>query len=102
MSGRVQRATAPLMSMEEASQRFDQLVYDGVYELLDLHGLLELEQGLWQALFDCGVSRLEAPRISAQLIARALTRIGEAHVALAAKVEKEEQLPPQPVRRAKA
>jgi hypothetical protein len=102
MSGRVQRATAPLISMEEASQRFDQLVYDGVYELLDLHGLLELEQGLWQALFDCGVPRAEAPRFSAQLIARALTRIGEAHIKLAAPGKKEQRLPPRPVRRTNA
>ena len=79
----MQRKAAPLMSMEQASERFDQLVHDEVFLLLDLAGLLELEQDLWQLLLECGVPRADAPSISAQLIARALTRIGEEHVKLA-------------------
>ncbi len=105
MSGQPQRRTAPLplplMSMAEASERFDQLVHDGVYELLDLDGLLELEQDLWQALADCGVPRREVPDLSAQLIARALTRIGEDHVKLAAEMDSEPRRPSEPVARFK-
>jgi hypothetical protein len=81
------RKAAPIMSMEQASERFDQLVHDEVFLLLDLSGLLELEQALWQQLLECGVPRADAPRISAQLIARALTRIGEEHVKLATETD---------------
>jgi hypothetical protein len=74
---------APIMSAAEASQLLEHVVHDQVRELIDFCCLLDFEQELWRALLDCGLARDEVPLISAQLIARALTRIGEEHVKLA-------------------
>jgi hypothetical protein len=79
----MQRTTAPLMSAAQASQLLDHEVHERVRELIDFCCLLDFEQELWAALLECGLPREEIPRISAQLIARALTRIGEEHVKLA-------------------
>ena len=98
----MQRTTPPLMSIEQASERFDKLVYAGVFELIDLGGLLELEHGLWQALLDAGVPRAEAPTMSAQLIARALTRFGAEHIKLAENFDGEQLASAEPVARFKS
>lgn len=71
------------MSAAQASQLLDHVVHERVRELINFCCLLDFEQELWQALHDCGLPRGEVPLISAQLIARALTRIGEEHVKLA-------------------
>lgn len=83
MSGRVHGPSAPIMSAAQATQLLDHVVHERVRELIDFCCLLDFEQELWHALNDCGLPRGEVPLISAQLIARALTRIGEEHVKLA-------------------
>ena len=79
--------TPSLMSAAQAGQLLEHIVRDRLRELLDLDGLLVFEQELWQALLDCGLPREQVPMISAEMIARAFTRLGEEHVALAASDE---------------
>jgi hypothetical protein len=83
MSGEVHGPTHPLMTSAEANKLLDQVVYDRVRELIDFCSMLDFEQELWRALHECGLARAEVPGVSAQLIARALARIGEDHVKLA-------------------
>lgn len=71
------------LSAAEVSQLFESDVYDRVRELIDFCSLLDLEQELWQVLHGCGLARADVPAISAQLIARALTKIGQDHIKLA-------------------
>jgi hypothetical protein len=79
----MQAPAAPLMSAAQASQLLDHVVHQRVRELIDFCCLLAFEQELSHALSDCGLARDEVPEVSAQMIARALTRIGEEHVKLA-------------------
>jgi hypothetical protein len=72
------------MTSAQASRLLDHVVLERVRELLDLCSLLEFEQELWSALLDCGLPREKIPAISADMIARALVRIGEDHKKLAA------------------
>jgi hypothetical protein len=51
--------------------------------------LLEFEQELWSALVECGLAREAIRAISADIIARALVRIGEEHQKLAAAISVE-------------
>lgn len=83
MSGQSHRPLAALMPPEKAAQLLDEVVHERVRELIDFCCLLDFEQELWRALRDCGLPRNECPLISAQMIARALARIGEEHVKLA-------------------
>jgi hypothetical protein len=71
------------MSAAEVSRLFEADIYERVRELIDFCCLLDLEQELWQVLHGCGLARADVPALSAQLIARALTKIGEDHVKLA-------------------
>lgn len=86
MSGRTQGPTAPVMSAAQASQLLDSVVAERIRELLDLEALLHFEQELWEALADCGFPRDTVPTISAEMIARAFTRLGEDHVKMATDV----------------
>lgn len=71
------------MCAAQASQLLDHVVHDRVRELIDFCCLLELEQELWRALLDCGLPREHIPTTSADMIARALVRIGEERKQLA-------------------
>lgn len=82
MSGKVHAPTRPLMAAEQASQLLDHVVHQRVRELIDFCCLLDFEQELRHALRDCGLPRAEIRLVSAQLISRALTRIGEEHIKL--------------------
>ena len=83
MSGRIQGPAVPVMSAAQASQLLDSVVADRLRELIDLEALLDFEQELWQALADCGFPRDTVPTISAEMIARAFTRLGEDHIKMA-------------------
>lgn len=80
MSGRTNGKLAPLMSAAQATKLLDEVVHDRMRELIDFCGLLDFEQELWRALHECGLARADVPLISAQMIARALARIGDEHV----------------------
>jgi hypothetical protein len=80
------------MPAEQASQLLDHIVHERVREVIDYCCLLDFEQELWRALHDSGLPRDEVPHVSARLIARALTRIGEEHVKLA--IEPDPAKPP--------
>ncbi len=96
MSGREQRPCASLMSAAQASQLLDHVVHERVRELIDFCCLLDFEQELWRALLECGLPRDRIPTISADMIARALVRIGEDHKKLAADVEFIDHIPRTP------
>jgi hypothetical protein len=96
VSGKLNAAARPLMSAEQATQLLDRIVHERVRELVDLCALLDFEQELWHALAECGLSREEVPRISAQMIARAFAMIGEQHVELASSFDRGASAPAAP------
>ena len=51
------------------------------------HGDRSRMRSAWQALHDCGVPREQVPTIAAQLIARALIRIGDDHIKLCTSID---------------
>lgn len=89
MSGKVHPPTRPLMPAEQASQLLDHVVQQRVRELIDFCCLLDFEQELSRALVDCGLAHDIVQRTSAQMIARALTRIGEEHLQLVIRIDAE-------------
>ena len=77
------------MPAEQASQLLDHIVHQRVRELIDFCCLLDFEQELCHALADCGLTRDIVPRTSAEMIARALARIGEEHLQMVIRIDAE-------------
>jgi hypothetical protein len=84
VTGHTHGPTTPLLSAEHATRLLDEVVHERVRELIDFGSMLDFEQELWSALVECGLPRERIPAISADMIARALVRVGEEHKKVAA------------------